>query len=62
MMRMEGRELERPRGAVLGPLGLLLAAAMSAFGLWHALTTDPDTASDERLSHLGRHPGQYRAR
>ena len=31
------REVERPRGAVLGPLAFLLAAAATGFGMWHAL-------------------------
>jgi hypothetical protein len=62
MMRMDGREIGRPRGAVLGPLGLLLAAVMSAFGLWHALTNDRVSAGDERLSHLQSRAGHSHAR
>ena len=31
------RDDERPRGAVLGPLALLLAAAATGYGMWHAL-------------------------
>ena len=32
-----GEESGRPRGAVLWPLGLLLTAVASGFGMWHAL-------------------------
>ena len=40
-MRTDGRrDAERPRGAVLGPLALLLAAAATGFGMWHALMHD----------------------
>jgi hypothetical protein len=58
MMRMDGsRNGERPRGAVLGPLTLLLAAAATGYGMWHALMrddVDPSStvahaASDDRL-------------
>jgi len=57
-MRTDGRsEAERPRGAVLGPLALLLAAAATGYGMWHVLMqdgVDPTTpaahaASDDRL-------------
>lgn len=41
MMRTDGRrELRRPVGAVLRPLGLLVAAVASGFGMWHALVQD----------------------
>ena len=46
-----GRRRQRPRGAVIGPLGLLLAAALTGFGMWHALMHDGGDAPDaERLS------------
>ena len=50
-MGADGRRDERPRGAVLGPLVLLLAAAVTGYGMWHALmqnsleTTAPVTAA-----------------
>ena len=38
MMRTDGRrDAERPRGAVLGPLALLLATAATGYGMWRAL-------------------------
>ena len=37
MMLTDGRGAERPRGAVLGPLALLLAAAATGYGMWRAL-------------------------
>ena len=49
-MRTDGRELGRPRGAVLGPLGLLLAALATGFGMWHVLTREPAAPRVERLS------------
>lgn len=49
-MRTEGRELRRPRGAVLGPLGLLLLAVVTGFGMWHVLMQDAPTPPDHRLS------------
>ncbi len=51
-MRTDGpRNAERPRGAVLGPLALLLAAAATGYGMWHALMQDgvdpaPPVAAD----------------
>ena len=56
MMRTDGsRDAERPRGAVLGPLALLLAAAATGYGMWHALMQDgPDPTppvSVDRLVH-----------
>jgi hypothetical protein len=43
MMRTDAeREGGRPRGAVLWPLGLLLTAVASGFGMWHALMRDTD--------------------
>ena len=45
-----GRRRQRPRGAVIGPLGLLLAAAITGFGMWHALTHDGEAPKAERLS------------
>jgi hypothetical protein len=51
VMRTDGRrERRRPRGAVLGPLGLLLAAVATGFGMWHVLTREPVVPSVERLS------------
>ena len=50
-MGADGRRDERPRGAVLGPLALLLAAAATGYGMWHALmqnsleTAEPVTAA-----------------
>jgi len=35
---------------VIGPLGLLLAAAITGFGMWHALTHDGEAPKAERLS------------
>ena len=49
-MRTEGRELRRPRGAVLGPLGLLLVALVTGFGMWRALMSDGVTRPSQRLS------------
>jgi hypothetical protein len=41
MTRMDGGvDLQRPRGAVLRPLGLLLAAVLTGFGMWHVLMQD----------------------
>ena len=37
MMRTDRRDAERPRGAVLGPLALLLATAATGYGMWRAL-------------------------
>jgi hypothetical protein len=60
MMRTDGRhEAERPRGAVLGPLALLLAAAATGYGMWRALMQDgvdqappvAHAASNARLVH-----------
>lgn len=40
-MRRDGRRVERrPRGAVLRPLALLVAAALTGFGVWHLLVRD----------------------
>lgn len=51
-MRTEGsRELRRPRGVVLRPLGLLLAAIATGLGMWHVLMRDGGRL-DRRL---GRH-------
>ena len=52
-MGRDGRQRERrPRGAVLRPLALLLAAAISGFGMWRALTRDdpPPQPTSEQLS------------
>ena len=63
---MDGRrDAERPRGAVLGPLALLLAAAATGYGMWRALMRNslesaapvahvvshvvPQVVSDDRL-------------
>jgi hypothetical protein len=41
MTRMDGGvELQRPRGAVLRPLGLLVAAVLTGLGMWHVLMQD----------------------
>ncbi len=46
-MRTDGRrELRRPAGAVLRPLGLLVAAVASGFGMWHALMQDAAVHAD----------------
>jgi hypothetical protein len=50
MMRMDGRELRRPRGAVLGPLGLLLIAVATGFGMWHVLMQDRVAPRAARLT------------
>ncbi len=40
-MRTDGlRETKRPRGAVLRPLGLLLAAVVTGLGMWRVLMHD----------------------
>ena len=49
-MRTDGRELRRPLGAVLGPLGLLLIAAATGFGMWYALMQDGGAPPDTRLT------------
>jgi hypothetical protein len=52
MMRMDGRrEHRRPRGAVLGPLGLLLAALATGFGMWHVLTREPEPVAELLSRH-----------
>jgi len=53
-MLTDGRRgAERPRGAVLGPLALLLAAAATGYGMWHVLMQDgvepPPKAAADRL-------------
>jgi hypothetical protein len=59
MMRMDGRrEVRRPRSAVLRPLGLLVAAAVTGFGMWHALMHDDRPAGGARLSQHDRHLDQ----
>jgi hypothetical protein len=45
-----GRVLGRPRGAVLRPLGLLLVAALTGFGMWHVLVHDGLGPDDGRLT------------
>jgi hypothetical protein len=50
MMGTEGRELRRPRGAVLGPLGLLLVALVTGFGMWRALMQESEAPPPERLT------------
>jgi hypothetical protein len=50
MMRTDGRELRRPRSAVLGPLGLLLIAVVTGFVMWRVLMQDGGTPTDERLT------------
>ena len=45
----------RPRGAVLRPLALLIAAAALGFGVWRALMEDPPRAGTaDRLSRHDR--------
>jgi len=59
-MRTDGRrDAERPRGAVLGPLALLLAAAATGYGMWHALMQDgvdptPKVAADRLVQGTTR--------
>ena len=49
-MRTDGRrDIGRPRGAVLGPLGLLIAALATGFGMWHVLMREP-APTGEQLS------------
>jgi hypothetical protein len=53
MMRTDGlRDARRPRGAVLRPLGLLLAAVVTGFGMWHVLMQDGRSPRADR--HVGR--------
>ena len=40
MRTVEAREVRRPRGMVLRPLVLLLAAIVTGLGMWHALMQD----------------------
>jgi hypothetical protein len=47
-----GRGGGRPRGAVLWPLGLLLTAVASGFGMWHALMRD-GSASGSAYVRIG---------
>jgi hypothetical protein len=50
-MRADGRRnMKRPRGAVLRPLGILIAAAASGFGMWHALMQDGAGPNATQLS------------
>jgi hypothetical protein len=60
MMRTDGRrDAERPRGAVIGPLALLLAAAATGYGMWHALMQEsvdptPPVAADRLVQDTAR--------
>jgi hypothetical protein len=36
---------------VLGPLGLLLAALATGFGMWHVLTREPDPVREQLSRH-----------
>ncbi len=55
-MRTDGRRrVRRPPGAVLRPLGLLAAAAMTSFGMWRALVADRAVEAPERLSRHDAH-------
>ena len=49
-MRTEGRRRGRPRGAVLGPLGLIIVAVATGFGMWHVLMREPVEPAGEPLS------------
>ena len=49
-----GLEVERPRGAVLGPLAFLLAAAATGFGMWHALMREDVAPPTGQLSRVDR--------
>lgn len=49
-MRTDGRRRGRPRGAVLGPLGLIIAAVATGFGMWHVLMREPVDPTGEQLS------------
>ena len=52
-MRTDGRrELRRPPGAVLRPLGLLAVAVVTGFGMWRALMQDGHHPIDR---HTARH-------
>jgi len=57
-MRTDARELRRPVGAVLRPLGLLAAAIVIGLGMWQVLTWDDGRrgARHDRFSigRLGR--------
>jgi len=57
-MRTDARELRRPVGAVLRPLGLLAAAIVIGLGMWQVLTWDDGrrSARHDRFSigRLGR--------
>lgn len=53
-MRRHGRRLRRPRGAVLGPLGLLLVAVVTGFGMWHVLMQDGPAPTDRLTRHEAR--------
>lgn len=60
-MRMDGgRRRQRPRGAVIGPLGLLLAAVATGFGMWHALMHEDRPAQTERLSRQDHQTHDHR--
>jgi hypothetical protein len=53
MMRTDRRDEERPRGAVLGPLALLLAAAATGYGMWRALMQNSlETPPPVAAAHL----------
>ena len=45
----ERRDMRRPRGAVLRPLGLLIAAIATGVGMWRVLMRD-DGPPDAQLS------------
>ena len=56
-MRTDGRRgFRRPRGAVLRPLGLLIAAVAGGFGMWHALMQDHESGRASR--QLSRRDGR----
>ena len=56
-MRTEARELRRPLGAVLRPLGLLAAAVVIGFGMWRVLMRD--TRHDHvAIARVVRGPGR----
>ena len=55
-MRTDGRrELRRPVGALLRPLGFLVFAIAGGFGMWHALVED-GLAHRTTIRQDSRHP------
>ncbi len=57
-MRRDGRAAGgRPRGAILRPLVLLIAAVATGFGMWHVLMNDEPVRppTGEQISQHDRH-------